>query len=162
MGKGLRMSAVQAMPDSATVRHMEEITVRELPKEEWDLLRQIPEVKDALPDPRVSSCIVAQEPDGTIVGYAFLYVALHIGPMELAEKYRKKPGILRKIWRGVRDVMARCGYPLGYSVIMDYNLPNVGSMAMRLGFQKIPGALYFVIPEQEKIAVSTGASDGQA
>lgn len=144
------MSSLQIAPDAPKLSGMEEITVRELPKSEWELLRSIPECADHLPDPRVSTVIVAQDQAGAIVGYSFMYVALHIGPMEIIPQHRKKPGTLRRIWRGVTDVMARLGYPLGYAVIMDHNLPNVGSQAMRLGFQKIPGALYFVVPQPKE------------
>lgn len=141
----------QVLPADVTVPHMEgngEVTVRELPAAEWELLRQIPEVATQLPDPRVSTVIVAQDTTGKIVGYCFMYIALHIGPFEIVEEHRKKPGVLKRIWRGVGTVMERLGYPIGYAMIMDYNIPSVGHQATRLGFHKIAGSLYYVVPEK--------------
>lgn len=132
---------------TATVSPIGELTVRRLPADEWELLRQIPLFAPGrpLPDPKSNWVVVAQRQDGSLAGFWFVFTALHAEPVWLADDCRQKPGILRRMWRGVSDILRGLDQPSAYAVILDSDIPTgITNQALRMGFQQIPGKLYFV------------------
>lgn len=129
-------------------------TVRELPPEEWWKLRAIVPEGYGMPNPGNSRVVTVEDEGGKIVGFWFVFATLHVEPFSLDEAYRGNPGILKRMWAGVRGILDSMREGSGglfgniaFAVIPDVDLPRTLPMARRLKFQKLPGSLYFVIPE---------------
>lgn len=133
---------------ASTVVSLGELTVRYLPPDEWEsVLRQIPLFADGkpLPNPQTTYVVVAQRQDGSLAGFWFVFAAYHVEPVWVAEDCRQKAGLLRRMWRGVGDILRALKQGSAYAVILDADLPTgIASQATRMGFQQIPGKLYFV------------------
>jgi len=129
-------------------------TVRELPPEEWWKLRSVIPEGFGMPNPGNSRVITVEDESGNIVGWWFVYATLHVEPFHIADSYRGNPGILKRMWAGVRGILdnMREGSgglfgSLAFAVIHDVDLPRTLPAAKKLKFVKIPGSLYFVLPE---------------
>ncbi len=155
------------MISTATISPISEITVRHLPSDEWELLRQIPLFADGrpLPDPKTNWVVVAQRQDGSLAGFWFVFTAYHVEPIWIAEDCRQKSGLLRRMWRGIGDILRGLKQGSAYAVILDADLPTgIASQATRMGFQQIPGKLYFVNVNEvdpPKSSVDRTMSDGR-
>ena len=145
------------MGATAPVVSLMDVTVRVLPPEEFELLKHLPPFdKSGLPNPERSWPVVAQDQKGNIVGYWWVYLGAHVEPVWIAEEFRAKPGLLRRMWRGVHGILEKIGHSVAYGVILDQDIPT-GTLgqALRLGFQAIPGKLYFVNAEAPGTLKST-------
>jgi len=123
--------------------------IRELASSEYSVFANIPPFDQmGLPDPASSRVLVAQDAAGSIVGYWFLHAALHVEPFWLAPEARSQH-LAKKMWDGIREMMKQGSAKVAYGIISDEDLVTAG-MARRLGFQRVPGGLYFVTTEEAK------------
>ena len=120
--------------------------VRELANHEYDLLKNTaPFDQIGVPDPATTRALVAQLPDGKIIGFWFLHAALHVEPFGLDPDHRS-PALAKKMWDGIRSMMEQSSARVAYGIIADEDLVTAG-MARRLGFQRVPAGLYWVSTE---------------
>lgn len=147
------MTTVQQVPDSATLPGMDEDTiVRELQVEEYPRLKQILPEGFPLPNPKTSRVVIAEDADGAIKGYWFCYIALHIEPLWVAEEKRHDVSVIARMWKKVKEIMLADSWLSAYAIIYDTNIETVGKSATWLGFQKIAGSLYWIMPKLEQSA----------
>lgn len=117
--------------------------LRELASEEYQVLLNTPPFNTfGLPDAQSSRVLIAQAPDGTVIGYWFLHAALHVEPFWLHPEHGS-PQLARRMWDGIRAMMEQSQAPVAHAIIMDEDLVTAG-MARRLGFSPVPGRLYWV------------------
>jgi hypothetical protein len=123
-----------------------EIVVRELPPAEFPLLLASPLFQHfGLPDLTHTRAIVAQEAgSGKLVAYWLIFDAVHVEPLWIAEEHRKRPGLARRQWKGVQDVLVETGTPTAYAMIAENDMAANLPQATRLGFRKVPGQLFFI------------------
>ncbi len=120
--------------------------IRELPPEEWSrLLAFQPFDTQGLPPTPTSRIMVAEVggPGGAIVGYWGIFMAIHIEPLWIAPEYRKRPGVVRRMWRGIQSLLADLGADTAFACIFEADAPNK-PLAQKLGFVEAPGKLYFI------------------
>jgi hypothetical protein len=132
--------------------------VRELPPGEWQALMELPEDvrPPTMPDPGSARVEVLEREDtGEIVGYWFVFVALHVEPLWIDEGFRNLVGVIRRMWNGMRDILLGLGAKTAYGIISDDALVTVTQQARRIGFMKVPGALHMI----EVHAASTGEEE---
>jgi hypothetical protein len=133
--------------DAELVPH--QVIVRDLPAEEFHRLQGIGlfEIYD-LPNMQHSRAVVGEEvyPDGShkIVAYWLVFDAVHVEPLWIHPDHRKKPGFARRLWKGVQDVLVATGVPIAFACIADNDAAENLPQALRLGFKKIPGSLFFI------------------
>lgn len=124
----------------------EEVVVRVLPPEEYHLLQGVHLFAHLpLPDREHFIPVVVQEVKSSrIVGYWFVFDAVHVEPLWIDEEYRKRPGIARRLWKGVQAELERVGAPMAFACIADQDAAQNLPQATRLGFRRVPGGLYFI------------------
>jgi len=121
-------------------------TVRELPPEEWDrLLVFEPFNSKGLPSPERTRILVVENPAREIVGWWFLFAALHAEPLWLREDYRKA-GTTRRMIRGMQKLLVEVGAGSAFALIAENDLGHLPPIAARLGFERLPGALFWLHP----------------
>jgi len=131
-------------PDSAGQNRIPggKIKVRELPAAELDRLRGVlPEYREGI-DPRTARIIVAEDEGGRIVAHWGVFVSVHVEPLHISLPYRKSPGLIRSLWKSVWEILESTGQKVSFAVFSSESpaLP----LAVRLDFEKIDGALYWV------------------
>lgn len=82
------------------------------------------------------------EVDGRIVAYWPMFYALHLEPLWIAESQRRIPGVATRLLDLMTEALHAIGKPVAFAVI-DPTTP-VLKMAERLGFDRVPGDLYYV------------------
>jgi hypothetical protein len=146
-GRGT-MAQMLGSKDEPGVPHLGDLVVRELaPTELPRLLRFQPFASLGKPPNSATSRVVVMEDPktGEILGFGVTFVTLHIDPIWLDSRLRKKGGPLRKLWHGIWAMMKKYNWSTAYSVIADQDIPGGNlSFANRGGFVKIPGSLYYV------------------
>lgn len=141
-------SMAETLETLASVRSAASLLVRWLPPEEWEKLDQIPVVQEfGRPSPDNARVLVAEDLEGKIQAYWFMFLAVHVEPMWFAEEYRNNPTTVRRMWGGVREAMMEHQIPIAFAVIADHDPANYAS---RLGFERLHGDLYFVRPEASR------------
>jgi hypothetical protein len=80
------------------------------------------------------------EVDGSIVAYWPIFYALHLEPLWIAEDHRHQVG--RLLLTLMEQTLTTLGKPVAFAVI-DPDTP-VLALAERLGFDRVPGDLYYV------------------
>lgn len=128
------------MPDWTSV------TVRELPVAEWPRVVALGHdaFKAGVPPAEGHKFLVAEEPDGTVVGYVVAYTAVHVEPLWVREDYRRKPGVVRKLWRGAAAMLQRAGVTWAFATISIHEAPSNQALGQHLGFTRLPADLYFL------------------
>ncbi len=130
------------------IRGVEEVVVTELLPEEFEILKDMhPFSEIGLPDPLKTKVIAARRADtGEVVGAFFLNICFHTEPLWIHEDYRKRPGLLKKLWRAMRNTMLEMGAPVAFAVLHDYSdIPRgVLTQAVGIGFSKVPGSLFML------------------
>jgi hypothetical protein len=130
----------------STVLEKQACGVRELPVEEWSRLLEVPgPYKDngTLPIAAHNRIIVA-EIDGAIVGYWGAFTVVHTEPVYIQPAYRQRVSVVRPLWEGMRNLLVMLQVPGTMAIILDEDAPVNLPMATKLGFQKVPGSLYFL------------------
>jgi hypothetical protein len=125
-----------------------ELLRRMLPPEEWPrLLSFTPFSEGGLPSPDATRIIVAEVggPGGEIRAFWTITGCVHVEPMWIHPEERKRPGLIRGLWREVVETLREHGVVSAFACILDrdaaMNMPYVA----RLGFQKLPGDLYMLL-----------------
>jgi hypothetical protein len=128
-------------------------TVRELPPEEWHKLLEMPgPYHDAgqVPTAAHNRILVIEEDDGTIAGYWGIFTVVHVEPVYIRPEYRHKVSVTRRLWEGVQQLLIRLRVPGALAIISDADAPVNLPMATKIGFQKVPGSLYYLgLPKPE-------------
>jgi hypothetical protein len=129
--------------------------VRELEPDEWDRLRGIPPFDRVGPMDAAGRAghvrmVVAETPDGKIVGYWMLFDAVHAEPMWIAEEFRHNPALIRRLWGKTRELLQEAGIPVAFAFIAEGALPTNLPQALRLGFQPLKGELFYLFVDQSK------------
>lgn len=141
------MATERTMATSAHETHgKNNVSVRVLDPSEYHLLAYLPPFNtEGIPNFGHTTVVVMEDNEvGRIVGYWMLFDAVHVEPLWIHEDYRKRPGVGRRLWRKVRDILVGANVPGAFAMILDHDaVPNV-SMAKRLGFTKIEGELYYI------------------
>lgn len=130
----------------STVLEAKACTVRPLPVEEWPKLLECPgpyKELGTLPDSRYNQILVA-EIDGKIIGYWGAFTCVHTEPVFIQPEYRQRISVIRPLWEGMRDLLVSMQVPGTLAIILDEDAPVNLPMATKLGFQKVPGSLYFL------------------
>jgi hypothetical protein len=147
------MSALPLPPGIAR----EALTVRELPPGEFPRLASVePFDKLGFPNPQTSRVIVGEDLSGKVVAYWCVFAAIHVEPVWIAPEHRARPGLIRSLWGKVRAVLVASGEKIAFCNIFDEGLPVKEAMAARLGFQKLPGSLYFITVQRDEPARTKG------
>lgn len=133
-----------------------ETRVRELHSSEFWKLQYLPMFQDGVPALGHTRVIVLETPgedrdaDWLIVGYWFLFDAVHIEPLWIAPEFRKNPGSGRKLWRKVFDVLKSLPIGAAWACIQHTDQEANEEMALRLGFAKLPASVYVLkLPREE-------------
>jgi len=82
------------------------------------------------------------EVDGQIVAYWPIFYALHLEPLWIAEDHRRQAAVTHGLLDLMRQALLNIGKPVAFAVI-DPDTP-VLALAERLGFDRVPGDLYYV------------------
>lgn len=135
------------MPSS--VRDLE---IRELKPEEYPLLAKVGLFEQTgLPSLEQSKVIVGITSDKQIAAYWIVFDAVHVEPLWIRDDYRKNPGVGRRLWTAVQKVLLECKVKMAFAMIADgdaaINLPQ----ATRLGFQRVPGQLYYIEVKPDEV-----------
>lgn len=119
-------------------------TVRELPPEEWAKVSHLePFASQGLPAPEHSRIIVAEQ-EGTIVAYWGAFSAVHLEPLWVHPDHRKRAGLVRRLWNEVVATVRDAGVRTAFACIADVDAAQNVPLALRHGFQRVQGDLYFV------------------
>ena len=120
--------------------------VRELPPEEWPRLAPYPPFNRGLPNPEHSRIIVAElgGPGGELVAYWGIFTAVHVEPLWIHPDHRRRPGLIRRLWLTVRQTLLDSGVLTAFAAIADRDAAQNIPLAMRIGFDRFAGDLYFV------------------
>jgi hypothetical protein len=122
--------------------------VRELPPEEWPRLLDLGDGLYAetgvLPVPAHNRILVIEDPTGGIVAYWGLFTVVHVEPVWIAPAHRQRISVVRRLWEGMRDLLTQLKIPGAVAIIADQDLPTNLPMAVKLGFQHVPGTLMYL------------------
>lgn len=98
-----------------------------------------------------SICVV--EMDGQIVAYWAVFYALHAEPMWVTESRRKSPAVIRALLRQLEQLLDHIGDPIGFAIIGQDDVLEQGAQYVeRLGFEPVPGTLYYLVRQPPKEA----------
>jgi hypothetical protein len=132
------------LPDTLTPFNV--ATVRELPPSEWPKLLEMPgPYHDAgiIPDPRHNRILVLEK-EGVIKAYWGVFTVVHVEPVYISEDCRHKISVVRPLWEAMRAMLVRLEVPGAVAIISDVDAPINLPMAVKLGFEKVPGSLYYL------------------
>lgn len=111
--------------------------VRRLPFEEWDRLEGLPIAQAPLPDPDASIILVAETPEGEIVGTWEAVAPIVLEGLWIHENYRN--GITAgKLLREMKSQLNALGIPQAFTLVQS---PEVKDLAVKAGFTVLPGEL---------------------
>lgn len=110
------------------------LSVRDLPEEEWEKLRDHPSLGGhPLPHPKTSRAIVVER-DGEIVGVWFAIQVVHLEPIWL-KKEERSTGAGLLLFRGMKRLLDSCSLKRVFSFSDN---PVISAYLGRLGFVKLP------------------------
>jgi hypothetical protein len=105
---------------------------------------------DDLSGLKTEKTVVAVEVGGRIVAYWVAFYALHLDPLWIDEAHRLSPAVNRILLDGMGAVVAQTQEPVAFAVL-EGDAPHL-PQASRLGFEKVPGSLYYVaVPALEPV-----------
>lgn len=126
----------------------EGVTLRPLPADEYSRFANVPPFdKIGLPDPSTSWVLIGEDPQKKIVLYWFVYAALHVEPLWIAEEYQTRPRLILRAWQEVKGFIAKTSAKMAFAMLRD---PALAAMAVRLGFERAPWELYYVSTREEQ------------
>jgi len=130
------------MNDTDTATALAPATVRQLPPEEYDRLADLPfAARYGVPDPRYAAILVAETPDGTIVGVWAALTTVHLDGLWVAPDYRRATAVAAKLLRGMKAMLRELGVLHSFTLVQD---PEVLNMAIKAGFQRLPTDVCFL------------------
>lgn len=116
-----------------------------LPDDEWDRIdRECPDSPMAGVDrSSMLGHLIVLERDGQIVGHWPLMLAWHAEPLYIRPDARTVSGV-RELIHAVQRTIGEESIPVAFAVMEDQ---AVAKMAARLGFQPVPGTVYYAKAE---------------
>ena len=84
------------------------------------------------------------EQEGTIVAYWGIFTAIHIEPLWIHPDYRSRAGLVRRLWTEVTATLQAANVRTAFACIADVDAAKNVPLALRHGFTRIQGDLYFV------------------
>jgi len=130
------------------------VEIRELSPEEYGILATVPPFNDPgvqLPGFDHTRVLIAHDVDsGEVAGYICMYDTVHVEPIWVSPKYRKRPSLVRRMWTGALRQLRKSNVPQAWGIINSVDLADNLPMATRLGFKLIHGAMVYipVLPEE--------------
>jgi len=123
-----------------------EVVIRELGPDEMHVIGTLPPFNtEGIPAFGHTRVVVAQDKvSGAFVGYWFLFDAVHVEPVWIDPNYRKRPSLIRRLWGKVREILETGDVPGAWATIMHADTMPNAAQAVRLGFKRIPGDLYYL------------------
>jgi hypothetical protein len=117
---------------------------RVLPEAEYHrLLSHEPFASGGLPNPAYNRIIVAEV--GTeIVACWMVLTCVHVEPLWIHPEHRKRPGLIRRLWTAVAGVLQESHVLVAFGCITDADAAQNVPLALRLGFEKVAGDLYYI------------------
>lgn len=129
-----------------------ELSVRELPVEEWSKLLTMPGLYHDLgylPAPEHNRIVVIEDEAGEILGYWGAFTVVHVEPVYIRPEHRLRISVVRRLWEGMDKLLKDLQVPGAVAVISDEDAPVNLPMATKIGFTKVPGSLYYLNLEKE-------------
>lgn len=122
--------------------------VRILPADEHHKLSTFPFAeRRGLPDPDRTLILVAENPDGEIVGVWAAMTTVHLEGLWVAESYRRTSRVAVQLLRAMRALLTQLGIVQSFTYTED---ANVLVLALKAGFTRLPGDLLFLELPQSK------------
>jgi hypothetical protein len=123
---------------------VDDLVLRELPPDEWYLLRFAPGPLKGHPLPKSDEAriLVAETPDKQIIGYWVAYLAVHMDPLWIEAEYRNRAHFLMALIGAMVTLLQQGGVQFAYAIIADGDQPQNGALAEKIGLSRLPGALY--------------------
>lgn len=120
-----------------------DVDVRVLEPEELYLLLTVPPFSEkGIPSFGQSRIVIAQEKNTRqIVGYWVAFDVVHLEPLWVHPKHQKRPGVLRRMWQSMQNVLRENGVTKAFAMVTNTALEP---QAERLGWRPLPGKMYFV------------------
>jgi hypothetical protein len=106
-------------------------------------LAEHPEVLEHL---KAGTVAAIEDETGRIVAYWPLWVGIHAEPLWVTEAART-PKVIRLLIQTLQQAMAEEGIPTVFAVIGHGDLATSLPPALKLGFERVPGDLFFVRAE---------------
>jgi hypothetical protein len=95
---------------------------------------------------------------GQILGYWPIWVAVHLEPLWVQPAARRNPAVIKALVMGMRAQLAAERITTAFATIAHVDLTANLPMAARMGFERVPGDLFFV-----KLAdVAEAGTDGSS
>jgi hypothetical protein len=116
-------------------------TVRQLPPEEWDRLRDLPFAQRGLPDPSQAAILVAETPSGEIVGVWAAFTTTLLDGLWIAPDSRRTTLVAAKLLRGMKTLLTGLGISHAFTLVES---PEVLILALKAGFRKLPHDLCYL------------------
>jgi hypothetical protein len=114
------------------------ITVRRLPDAEFARLADLPFSTNGIPDPAGAAILVAETPEGEIVGLWAAMTAIHLDGLWIAPPYRRTTHIAGRLLRGMRALLTSLDIPRAVTLVQ---ADDVLMLALKAGFVRVPGDL---------------------
>ena len=93
---------------------------------------------------KMEAALPVVEVDGRIVGYCPGFYALHLEPLWVDPAFRKISSVARGLLEEVANVVAATQEPVSFAII-DPTEADALPILERLGFERVPGDLYYVL-----------------
>lgn len=132
-------------------------SVRDLPVAEWGKLAQVP--LGISPDPSIYRAIVCEE-NGQIIACWFAYQATHVEPVWIHPDHRKRPGVIRRLWSTVVQLLKDCNVDIAFCTVADEVAMTSLPLVLRLGFKKVPGDCFYLDPNAVNLVNSKEPYNG--
>lgn len=104
--------------------------------------------------------VAVEADDGRIVACWPIWVAVHLEPLWIAETQRGNPAVARSLVEGMRAQLQAEGITTAFAVIGYADVVTHAPMAGRLGFQRMPGDLFFLTLEEPEESNGSSSSTG--
>lgn len=121
-------------------------TVRMLPVEEWDRLRNLPFASQGLPPPELAVIFVAETTAGEIVGIWSAMTAVHLDGLWVDPAHQATT-VAGRLLKATKGFLRETGVAVAFTMISD---PAVMCLAHKAGFERYPGDLWMIqVPAEE-------------
>lgn len=114
------------------------LTYRLLPPEEWDRLLAMPFGSNGLPPPEHCLVLVAETPEGEIVGLWSAMTAIHMEGLWVHEDYRRRTLTAATLLKEMRAILTEQGILHCFTIVQS---DEVLTLAKKAGFEVLPGNL---------------------